>query len=221
MFKVVAVIPAHNEGKRIADVIYKTKHFVDTVIVVDDGSTDNTADVAKQFGGNVVVLSQGINLGKGASLKTGCLAARRLKADAVVCLDADGQHNPEVIPQFIEALSQQHVDVVFGRRTFNDNMPFMMLFGNHVLSTVIKRLFHVVIHDTQSGYRAFTMVAFEKLYWESSGYEAETEMIVRMSEHRLKYAEVPIETIYHDHYKGTTVLDGIRILLYILRWKFI
>ncbi|EKD75939.1 MAG: glycosyl transferase [uncultured bacterium] len=218
---VAAVIPAHNESKHIRKVIDKARQYVDYVIVVDDGSNDDTNVIAKSFGGNVVALRHTINLGKGATLKTGCEAASRLKVDAIVCMDADNQHKPESIPQFIKALQEKKVDIVYGMRQFNNKMPFMMLVGNYTLSKVISWLFHVVIHDTQSGYRAFTREAFNKLSWESSGYEAETEMIVRASEQKLKYAEIDIETIYNDNYKGTTALDGVRILLYILRWKFI
>lgn len=221
MSKVAAVIPAHNEAKHIAQIISRTRQYVDYVIVVDDGSTDDTLAIAQQFGGNVLALQQELNLGKGATLKTGCLAASQLKVDIIVCLDADGQHNPDVIPQFVAAITQQTVDVVFGRRKFDSRMPLMMLVGNRVLSTVIKQLFRVLIHDTQSGYRAFTTRAFQKLNWESTGYEAETEMIVHVSERKLSYTEIDIDTVYHDHYKGTTALDGIRILFYILRWKFL
>lgn len=218
---VAAVIPAHNESKHIKEVITKARAFVDYVIVVDDGSLDDTFAIARDFGGNVVVLRHEINLGKGASLKTGCEAACQLMADAIVCMDADNQHKPEMIPQFIKVLEEKKVDIVFGARQFNRNMPFMMLIGNHALSRVINKLFHVMIHDTQSGYRAFTRDAFFKMQWDSPGYEAETEMIVRVSEQKLSYSEIEIDTIYHDSYKGTTALDGIRIFLYILRWKFI
>lgn len=218
---VAAVIPAHNESKHIREVIDKSRHFVDYVIVVDDGSTDNTTAIAQSFGGNVIALRHVVNLGKGAALKTGCEAAGRLKADAVVCMDADNQHKPEMIPQFIKTLQEKKVDIVFGMRRFNNKMPFMMLLGNHALSRIINSLFHVEVHDTQSGYRAFTSEAFNKLQWESSGYEAETEMIIRAGEQQLTYSELEIDTIYNDNYKGTTAFDGLRIFLYILRWKFL
>jgi glycosyltransferase involved in cell wall biosynthesis len=218
---VAAVIPARNESKHIAEVVSKARQYVDYVIVVDDGSRDNTFGLAKSVGGNVIAVQHTVNLGKGAALKTGCEAASRLQADVIVCMDADNQHKPEMIPQFVQTLTDRKVDIIFGMRQFNRHMPMMMLIGNHALSKVVNWFFHVVVHDTQSGFRAFTREAFYKLQWESDGYEAETEMIVRMSEQRLKYSELEIDTIYHDDYKGTTVLDGIRIFLYILRWKFI
>lgn len=218
---VAAVIPAHNESKHIKEVVTKAREFVDYVIVVDDGSTDDTSALAKSFGGKVIALRHEVNLGKGAALKTGCEAACQLGVDAMVCMDSDNQHKPEMIPQFIKALEEKKVDVVFGMRQFNRNMPIMMMIGNQTLSHVINWLFRVMIHDTQSGYRAFTRAAFLKMQWDSCGYEAETEMIVRVSEQKLSYGEIEIDTIYHDNYKGTTALDGIRIFLYILRWKFL
>jgi glycosyltransferase involved in cell wall biosynthesis len=221
MKKTIAVIPAYNEAKRVVEVLHRVQPFVDQVVVVDDGSMDNTFEVVQALGGKVIALYHTINLGKGAALKTGCEAALNLGADYIVCLDADNQHSPERIPEFIRTLEQQQVDLVFGVRQFNRNMPFIMLLGNHVLSVMINLLFHIFVHDTQSGFRAFTRQAYELMRWESSGYEVETEMIVRASEHKLNYAEVDIDTIYLDNYKGTTALDGVKIFLQILKWKII
>jgi len=218
---VTGIIPAHNESKHIVQVLKQACQFVDYLIVVDDGSTDDTYDLVKAIGGNVKVLRHSINLGKGAALKTGCEAALMLKTDIIVCMDADGQHNPKHISKFIELLANQPVDVVFGSREFNSHMPFTMMMGNYLLSWLINWLFHVKIHDSQSGYRAFTSLAYQQLKWESTGYQVETEMIAHVSEANLRYAEFTIETIYHDNYKGTTVIDGVRILFNILRWKFI
>lgn len=218
---VTVIIPAHNESKRILNVIHQARQFVDYVIVVDDGSTDDTYTLVEALGNNIIALRHDINLGKGAALKTGCEAAIMMKTDVIICMDADGQHNPVHIPQFIDILKNQPIDIVFGSRQFNNRMPFTMMLGNYVLSGLINKLFHMKIHDTQSGYRAFTAFAYEHMRWESNGYQAETEMIARASEAHLRYAEVDIETIYYDNYKGTTILDGFKILLSILRWKLI
>lgn len=219
---VAAVIPARNEVKHIGPVVNNTLPFVDYVIVVDDGSVDGTMTaVAGIDNSKVRCLRHEVNLGKGAALKTGCDAAVLLKSDVIVCLDADGQHNPASIPLFLRTLTDKQVDVVFGMRQFNNRMPMTMLIGNRILSQFIHWLFRVMVHDTQSGFRAFTVLAYQKLRWHSSGYEAETEMIVRIGEYKLKYIEVDIDTIYYDNYKGTTALDGLRIFFYILRWKFI
>ncbi len=220
--KTIAVIPAYNEAKTVVAVAEQVKRYVDVVVVVDDGSCDDTfARLQVKATSALVVLRHEINLGKGAALKTGCDAAVQLGAEYIVCIDADHQHQPEMIPQFISALQEQNIDVVFGVRQFNNRMPFMMLFGNKFLSVVINILFRVLVHDTQSGFRAFTAKAYDQLRWKSSGYEVETEMIVRMSQYQLRYREVDIDTIYHDNYKGTTALDGIRILAQIFKWKLL
>ena len=219
--KTVAVIPAYNESTHISSVIQRVSPHVDHVVVVDDGSMDDTYAQAAAFGGNVVALQHTINLGKGAALTTACEAAKRLHGDIIITMDADDQHNPDHIPQFITELQDQQVDIVFGAREFNNAMPFTMIVGNRGLSVIINVLFKMLVHDTQSGYRAFTSTAYDRLKWRSTGYEAETEMIVRASEHQLAYSEIPIDTIYHDNYKGTTMLDGVKIFLQILKWKFI
>ncbi|MFA5995902.1 MAG: glycosyltransferase family 2 protein [Patescibacteria group bacterium] len=221
--KTIAVIPAYNECKTVLTVAQKVKNFVDQVLVVDDGSQDNTYEQLKHLAPNIIVLRHEINLGKGAALKTGCDAAVQAGADYIVCLDADSQHDPKSIPSFIKAFNNQNnqVDVVFGVRQFNNRMPFMMLMGNKALSVMINLLFHVLVHDTQSGFRAFTSQAYKMLRWKSNGYEVETEIIVRMSQHELQYTEVDIDTIYHDSYKGTTALDGVKIFFQILKWKLL
>lgn len=221
--KAVAVIPSYNEATTVGLVAQEVQKYVDMVVVVDDGSKDTTQATLQELAKTshkIVALHHEINLGKGAALKTGCDAAIALGADYIVCLDADHQHTPNSIPQFIQAL-QNNNDVVFGIRQLNSRMPLILLLGNKFLSIVVNALFHVLIHDTQSGFRAFTSQAYNKLRWKSTGYEVETEMIVRMSQHELKYSEVDIDTIYHDGYKGTTALDGIKIFGQIVKWKLL
>lgn len=218
---VTVVIPAHNEAKHIERVVKETLPHADKIIVVDDGSNDDTLQKAQNIHEKVIALRHEVNLGKGAALKTGCDAAKKLGTDIIVCMDADGQHRPENIPYFIRVLEEKKVPVVFGTRQFNSHMPVTMLLGNHLLSKTIQKLFRVFVRDTQSGFRAFSSEAYEVLRWKSSGYEVETEMIIRMGENELQFAEIDIDTIYLDGYKGTTAIDGIKILAHILKWKFL
>lgn len=220
MSTTIAVIPAYNEGEHIKKVIAKVKPFVDNLVVVDDGSQDDTFELARQVGFGLVLRHE-INLGKGAALRTGCEAAIRLGATHIVMIDADDQHDPSDIPKFVAQLEGKGVDVVFGSREFNKEMPGVLSFGNKLLSRMIRWFFKVNIRDTQSGYRAFNSSVFDALRWDSTGYEAETEMIVNVGEHELSYSEIAIETIYHDRYKGTTALDGVKIILQIFKWKFL
>lgn len=213
--KPFVIIPAHNEQSHIARVIRKTKRFSRNIIVVDDGSRDRTAAIAEKE--NVTVLRHVINLGKGAALKTGSEYALSEGADKLIFIDSDGQHLPQDIPRFLKAL--HGVDIVFGSRELNKKMPGILKFGNRVINKVNSILFGIELADTQSGYRAMTAKAYKKIRWRSTSYSVESEMIANAGKKRLKYREIPIKTIYSDNYKGTTVIDGVKIVLNMLWWK--
>ncbi len=209
------IIPAYNEQRHIGSVISGAKMFADNIAVVDDGSRDRTSEIARQKG--AIVLKHAVNLGKGNALKTGCDYALRKGADRFVAIDADGQHRPEQIPEFLKALNGK--DIVFGYRTFNRRMPFLFRIGNTVIGHVSKMLFGIELRDTQCGYRAFTAQAYRKIRWDSSDYRMESEMVMRVARHKLKYSELAIDTIYADRYKGTTLMDGVKITFNLLWWK--
>lgn len=213
--KIWAVVPAYNEEKNIVSIIRKAKKYVDEVIVVDDGSKDRTKEAAEKA--NAVVLRHVVNLGKGAALKTGCDFAAKKGAKFMVALDADAQHNPDDIPRFIEKLKKY--DMVFSYRKASRKMPLVLRFGNWFISNVVRVLYGVKLNDTQSGYRAFSKKAYKKIRWSASDYSMESEMISRAGKQKLKYVQIPIETIYSDKYKGTTIIDGIKIVLSMLWWK--
>ncbi len=212
-----AIIPAHNEEENLAKVLEKTKQFADNIIVVDDGSTDGTFEQAKRSG--VVTLRHRVNLGKGAALKTGCDYAVKQGAEKIVVLDADGQHDPQHIPVFLSALEDH--DIVFGYRKVPDTMPLVLRLGNQVINQALSTLHGIRINDTQCGYRAFTSSAYRQIRWEASDYYVETEMTIRAGRKKLKYTSIPIETIYADKYKGTTVLDGVMIVAKMMGWRLL
>lgn len=214
--KVWVVIPAHNEEKNIGRVIEKTRKFSENIVVVDDGSEDKTAIIAEKSG--AFVLKHIVNLGKGAALKTGCEYAIKNKAEKIVVLDADGQHDPNEIPNFVKALNK--ADIVFGYRRLNKNMPFVLRYGNWFIFFITKLLFGLKIIDTQCGYRAFKANVYNKIKWNSTNYSMESEMIANTGKAHLRYSQIPIETIYSDKYKGTTIFDGIRIVFNMVWWKF-
>ena len=213
--KIFAVIPAYNEEKQISRVVKKTKKYVNNVVVVDDGSKDKTKDTAKKS--KAIVLRHLVNLGKGATLKTGCDYALKNNADIVIAIDADAQHNPNEIPKFLKNLKKY--DVVIAYRKLNKNMPFILKFGNLFINKTINFLYGIKIKDSQCGYRAFTAKAYKKLRWKASDYSMESEMIAKIGKYKLSYKEIPIETIYSDKYKGTTILDGIKIVFDLLLWR--
>jgi len=212
---VVAVIAAYNEEKYIADVIKKASRFLDTIIVVNDGSKDSTSSIARQ--NRAIVLDHIINLGKGAAIRTGCDYASKLGAEKIILIDADGQHDQKDIPRFVESLKDN--DIAFGYRTFNKKMPLIFRLGNSAITLTARLLFHVSLNDTQCGYRAFKAEAYKKIRWQASDYSMESEMIANVGKARLKYSQIPVETIYAEKYKGTTILDGIKIMMNMIFWR--
>ena len=208
------IIPARNEARTVASVVGTARSF-GHVVVVDDGSTDGTFDVAEDAG--ATVLRHIVNLGKGSALKTGCDFALREGAEKIVVIDADAQHDPQQIPEFLNQLHSH--DVVFGFRAFSGEMPSILRFGNQFINSTVAFLYGISLNDTQCGYRAFSADAYKKLRWSATDYSVESEMVSKTGRKRLRYAQVPIKTVYLDSYKGTTVLDGIKIVLKMLWWR--
>ena len=209
------IIPAYNEEKTIKDVILKVKEYCDNVVVVDDGSQDKTANSAQEAG--AVVLEHMINLGKGAALKTGCDYAYKKRAQKLILMDADGQHEAEEIPQFVDLLN--NFDIVFSYRGFNKKMPWIFKLGNQFLTWITCVLYKMKLNDTQSGYRALTRDTYRKIRWKVNDYSVENEIIANAGKKHLKYKQIPIQTIYKDNYKGTTILDGLKIILNMFFWR--
>ena len=221
------VIPAFNEENRIGNVVYKCKKFVDCVIVVDDGSNDNTFDEAKNQGATVLGIKK--NKGKGYALRYGCDYACKFY-DIVVIIDADLQHLPEDIPRLIDALHDypdevkseynKPKDIVFTYRCFGGEMPFIFRIGNRIISAFIGILYNVFLRDTQCGYRCFTKETYKKIRWKQDRYSMDSEMIANVGKYGLNYTEIKIKTIYSDRRKGTNVLDGIKIVWNMFWWRF-
>jgi glycosyltransferase involved in cell wall biosynthesis len=217
------VIPARNEAPRLPDVLDTMPNSLPGVgrieiLVVDDGSTDDTAGRARTHGARVA--RHVVNLGKGAALRTGCDAALGLGFDMIVTMDADGQHQAADLPQLLQPLLAEEADVVLAyREASGGSMPAVLKFGNVALSTVVKLFFGISIRDSQCGLRAFTAVVYPRLRWEARDYSVESEMLMRMARSHLRFAEVPIAAVYQDRYKGTQPIDGVRILGQLLRWR--
>lgn len=214
--KIYIVVPAYNEGKRIGKVLKELQSQRLPVIVVDDGSKDNTfKEVLKS---KYLALRHRINLGKGAAMKTGAMAAFELGADAVIFMDSDGQHKVEDLPNFIKTLNKK-TDIVFGSRNLGLKMPFVRFAGNKVASVFVNILFGIYVSDLVCGFRAITKKAFAKIMWESTGYGVETEMVIRTAKSGLIHCEVPVKTVYYDQYKGVSIMDAFDILFSVLRWR--
>lgn len=211
--KVIAIIPAYNESKTIAEVLQNTRRFVDGMIVIDDGSTDRTSKIAQAQGATVV--RHVINRGLGAALGTGFEVAKRLGAEVVVTLDADGQHDPLEIPVLVRAI-EQGADMVIGSRMLTrKGMPLERQIANVLGNLVTFFLFGVSVSDSQSGFRAFNAYALRHIDVKTNHMEVSSELIAEAKRHKLKLVEVPISAIYTNYSlsKGQNFAVGFKTLL--------
>jgi len=190
--RVVALIPAWNEGDRILPVLEGTLTYV-PVLVVDDGSVDNTAAIAKSAGATVVRHDE--NRGKGAALMTGFRWSVEHNYDAVLTLDADGQHDPADIPKFLDAYQADIGDLIIGRRRFRE-MPFPRFITTPLGTILLSLVLGEAIYDNQSGYRLHTRRCLQVLEPTTTGFELEVEVIIQMVHKGLRIGWVPIRTIY-------------------------
>lgn len=221
--KTAVIIPCYNEAGKIKETILKIAdlNFEKKIIVVDDGSKDQTFKQVKDSFNDVILLRHKINLGKGAALKTGCEGALKLGFDAILFVDADGQHSPKFIPEIMEKMEKENLDIVFGSRKMDSKtMPVVFYFGNKFLTFVTNFISGAKISDSQSGFKAFKASVYDKLKWQSCDYSVETEIIVNTAKNKLKYGEIFIDTIYNDKYKGTTPFHGFKILFDLIKYKF-
>jgi glycosyltransferase involved in cell wall biosynthesis len=190
---IVALIPAYQEGPRIAPVVTATRRHL-PVVVVDDGSSDDTAAIAEAAG--ATVLRQDPNAGKGAALRRGFRHALDAGCEAVITLDADGQHDPDEIPAFLAAYAASHPGLIVGRRDFGEMPPVRRLsntLGGWTLSAALGQ----GVPDNQSGYRLIGRQLMAALLdSDESGFEFEVEMIARCIALGLPIGWVPIRTIY-------------------------
>jgi glycosyltransferase involved in cell wall biosynthesis len=191
--RIVALIPGYQEGPRIAAVVEAARRHL-PVVVVDDGSTDDTAAQAESAGATVLV--QRPNAGKGAALRAGFRHALEGGAAAVVTLDADGQHDPSEIPAFLAAFDATHPELIIGRRDFG-SMPASRRLSNTLGGWVFSAAVGRRVADNQSGYRLIGRRLMPALLdSDEPGFEFEVEMIARCIALGLPIADVPIRTIY-------------------------
>jgi len=188
-------IPAFNEESTIAKVVVKSQKFATEVVVVDDGSGDDTGLIAKTLGATVIRHEK--NLGKGAALRDCFEAAKRDGADVLVTLDADGQHDPSKIPLLVDALEMGEADVVIGSRTARPaDMPRHRWAGARVLDFAAQVKVGDRLIDTQSGFRAYSRRAIENLVAAEFGMGVDSELIIKADKAGMKIVEIPIAAAY-------------------------
>ncbi len=189
---VLVLIPAWNEGIRIGPVVATAAKQL-PVLVVDDGSRDDTAKRAADAG--AIVVQHAENLGKGRALVTGFQWGMEKGYDAVLSLDADGQHDPVEIPKFLAAYQSGQGDLIIGRRNFGE-MPFKNRFGNTVGSFLLSKVLRQRIYDNQCGYRLHTRRLLEALNLKTGGFELEVEVVIQAVCKGMRIYWVDIRTIY-------------------------
>lgn len=177
--KVCVVMPTYNNGGTLSDVVERTLSFCDDVIVVNDGCTDNSAEILASFGKRITVVDYGLNRGKGYALKQGFKKAKDTGFDYAITIDSDGQHFPEDIPLFVEALEQHPSALVVGSRNLNqENMPGQNTFANKFSNFWFKIQTGIDLPDTQTGYRLYPLKNMPGLALLTYRYEAELELLV-------------------------------------------
>ena len=216
--KILAIIPANNEARHISGVVSRAGQHL-PVLVVDDGSTDQTAALAAEAGAEV--FSQFPNQGKGKALMAGIRLALEKGYNAIITLDGDAQHDPDEIPLFIAAYLSTRPDLIIGKRDFSKMPPVRRVsntIGRYMLSWALGQS----IPDNQSGYRLISRrLAQESLAYQESGFDFEVEMVIRCVHLGYPLAWVPIRTIYGDEKSHITpfrhVVNYFRVTLHALK----
>ncbi len=217
MNKIFVVVPTYNESKTIEGLINSIGRLGLDTIVIDDGSTDKTAELARHCGAFVYTHKE--NLGKGTSLRDGFFYALRLGCEAVITMDGDGQHNPQDIPKFLDEWRRTRADLIIGNRMDEPmGMPFIRKLTNILMSFLLSLFVRQKIKDTQCGFRLLSRRALEQLKLKSKNYDIESEMIIDSKKKNLKVSSCSIESIYKDESSQIhPVFDTIRFIRLLLR----
>lgn len=217
--RVAALIPCYQEAEHIGDVVKRVRKHLQQVVVVDDGSTDDTCARAAEAGAEVILHPK--NAGKGAAIKTGLRALLDRGVEYVLLLDGDGQHLPEEIDRFLQAAGCEPAGIYLGNRMADlKTMPLARKWTNEFLSALIGQLCRQKIPDTQCGFRMLHRSVIPNLFCPCNAYDYETEMLLIASRAGHRIVSVPISTIYADETsKIRPILDGIRLAKLVLRYR--
>lgn len=214
--KIITIIPVYNEEKTIFEVVKMSLRYSD-VIVVDDGSTDQTSDIALKAGANIIKHSK--NMGKGAAIKTGIRAALDGEYDGMVFMDGDGQHDPHSIPNLTRLIGK--FDLVIGSRFKKDDfksMPLARRISNKLTTKLISYVTGYTITDSQSGFRAISSsITNIFLNIDYDDYVYESEVLYQASKNKILIQEEPINCNYHDEKSYIGFLDVLKYIKFVAR----
>lgn len=217
---VLVGIPAYNEAIGIGSMVHSVREFADSVLVVDDGSSDATADIAEAAGAEVI--EHETNRGKGAAIRTILSEAATQQIDALVLIDGDGQHIAEDIPSVVTPVIENETDVAIGSRYLEceaDETPLYRRFGQKTLDFLTVGSSGIALTDTQSGFRALSPRAIEELTIRTDGIGVESEMIDQATSTGLNVEEVPIDVRYEgvDGQTYNPLQHGLSVVIFLLQ----
>jgi glycosyltransferase involved in cell wall biosynthesis len=212
------MVPAYNEAARIEPVLTGIRHHAEHVVVIDDGSTDNTGDLARSAG--CTVLRHEKNLGKGASLMTGFAYAREQGFEAVITIDADGQHDPACIPRFVETWQRTRIPALIGNRFWDrKKIPLVRRWTNLVMSALLSRVMKTYLPDTQCGFRLLQTSLLPYLPVASQRFAMESEILLQLAVHGFRMDSVRIPVVYSGQTSRIRpVVDSFRFVTMLLRY---
>ncbi len=212
MERIMIIIPAYNEEGPIAKLLSSLNFPPQDIIVVDDGSIDNTFSESQSFG--VHVIRHEKNKGKGIAHRTGFNFASKEEARWVITMDADGQHSPKDIPKFIKAIKEKKGDMIIGEREVTiRTMPFLRFLTNLWTSFIVSILGGKRVKDAQSGFRAISKEIFTSISLSTNNFQTESEIIIKAARRGFRITSVPIRTIYNESYSYIKpFLDTLRFI---------
>ncbi len=218
--QICVLIPAYNAEDTIGEIIKGCKRYVRDVIVVDDGSSDRTSLISKAEG--AFVLRHEKNMGKGMALRTGFSYTLSEGYDGVITIDADGQHNPSDIPLFLNRYSEDRPDIIIGNRMVKkERLPKYRYYTNLVGIFFISKATGQVLDDSQSGFRLYRREVIEEINLNTSGFETETEILIKAGRKGCRIVSIPVDVSYKDGKSNyRPVVDTYRISILVLRSIF-
>ena len=214
--KVCVLIPTYNGEATIPRLVQEVTKSVERCLVVDDGSTDQTADCASRAGAAVIRHSS--NCGKGACLRCGFDWALREGYDGVITMDGDGQHDPRDIPRLIKKAKESPAGIIIGNRMESaEKMPLIRRLTNRVMSWIISRICSQRIPDSQCGFRLIKRKVLERLGLVTSRFETESEILIKAHRANFEIDSIPIGTIYrNEKSKISPLSDTVRFIKLII-----
>jgi glycosyltransferase involved in cell wall biosynthesis len=223
MMTICALIPAFNEAAHIAQVVEGARPYVESVIVIDDGSSDGTAELARKAGAFCIELTS--NSGKATALRRGFTHASTQKFTHAITMDGDGQHLPQDIPVLLRAAQETKADLVIGARPFDRAlMPRARYYSNTIGNRLASALVGREIKDSQSGFRLFRLESLSRIKLRSRRYEFEMEALIKLGRAGCIIAHAPIHMVYNNgqaRSKMKPVRDTVRICLWSLAFRFL